>query len=111
MCWSAGSAVVGIDAAWRPADGDFTDEPDVQVEVLGGAQIRPHAVVAGVVSTVQGEVGDQLGSLSQVRPQSPVLIETAVALPGSHRQWCAEGGWVRVLAGASSERRPYRRPC
>ena len=50
------------------------DEPDVQVST----RRRPNrlgAVVAGVVSNVLGEVGDQIGSLGQVLPRGGVLID------------------------------------
>jgi hypothetical protein len=76
LCCSGWSSVVGVDAVGGPPDGDFTDEPDVQVSTRRRPN-RLDAVGAGVVSNVLGEVGDQLGSLSQVLPPIGVLIDPA----------------------------------
>ena len=61
---------MGVDAVGGPPDGDFTDEPDVQVS----ARRRPNrldAVMAGVVLNVLGEVGNQVGSLGPGIGPSP----------------------------------------
>ncbi len=70
LCWSGGSAVLGVDAVGGPPEGDFTDERGGQ----RSARRRPcglGAVAENVVSDVVGKVRDQPGSLGQVAtPQS-----------------------------------------
>jgi hypothetical protein len=99
LCRSGGSAVVGVDAVGGPTDGDFTDECDVRVS----ARRRPNgldAVVAGVVSNVLGEVGDQVGSLGQVLP--PVGVVTIGSQ--SRRGWFV-GDVGYDLVGSAVQRR------
>ena len=66
---SGWSRVLGIDAVGGPPHCDFTDEGSARVasrwcpDWLG-------VTLAGVILDLVGEVGDQLGSLCQVVPQT-----------------------------------------
>jgi hypothetical protein len=62
---SGWSRVLGIDAVGGPPHCDFTNEGGARVASLRCPD-RLGVILAGVVLDLVGEVGDQLGSLSQV---------------------------------------------
>jgi hypothetical protein len=67
---SAGwSRVLRIDAVGGPPHRDFADEGAAQLSVRRSPNWRA-VTLQGVVLNLVGEVGDQLGSLCQVDPQT-----------------------------------------
>ena len=93
---SGWSWILGIDAVGGPPQCDFANEGCAQV----GFRCSPDRLavtVAGVILDLVGEVGDQLGSLGQVCPQTGWAWSIS-GMPGS------QGSGPRLI-GVSSGRR------
>ena len=71
---SGWSWVAGVDGVRGPPHSDFTDDG----EVRAAARRRPHRlrfVLAGVISDLVGEVGDELGPLRQILAPDGMIME------------------------------------
>jgi hypothetical protein len=75
LCWPGGFRVVGGDACGGPPDGDVSHDAGVDGEALGWQPRRLGGFCCCLGSDLFGEVGDELGALSEVWPPGGMLVE------------------------------------